>query len=85
MLKSAINNTYKLAKRTVILVVGGTMLLLGLLMLVTPGPGIAAIALGLGILAVEFAWARIWLRRIRRRISDAAGSVRDRHIESHRR
>lgn len=32
----------------------------GLLMLVLPGPGLLAIAAGLGILALEFAWAQ-WL------------------------
>jgi len=54
---------YKIAKRIAIGVVGGTVLALGLVMMVTPGPGIPAILAGLGILAIEFAWARSWLRK----------------------
>ena len=34
-------------------------------MLVTPGPGIAAILLGLGLLAAEFVWARRLMDRIK--------------------
>ena len=54
-------------------VVGGFLLLaLGIIMLVTPGPGWLAIAGGIGLLATEFAWAR----RIRERVERAAGSWR---------
>lgn len=42
---------------------GLTVLLLGIVMLVTPGPAVIVIPAGLAILAVEFAWARRWLRR----------------------
>ena len=34
-------------------------------MLVLPGPAIIVIPLGLAVLAVEFAWARRWLERLR--------------------
>lgn len=84
MIKSTLNGTYKLAKRTVIAVVGGTVLLFGVIMLVTPGPGLLAIAFGLAILAIEFAWARAWLNRVRQKISTASNTVRGNGIESHR-
>ena len=42
------------------LVIGGTVLLLGVALLVLPGPGWLLIIGGLAILAGEFAWAR-WL------------------------
>ena len=43
---------------------GGFLLLgAGLAMLVLPGPGLLVIAIGLGILALEFAWADWLLRR----------------------
>ena len=61
--------SYKLARRIVIAVIGGTILLGGLVMLVTPGPGIAAILLGLAILAVEFAWAQVWLDKARHSVT----------------
>jgi uncharacterized protein (TIGR02611 family) len=54
-------------------VVGGFLLLaLGIIMLVTPGPGWLAIAGGIGLLATEFVWAR----RIRDRAGRAAESWR---------
>jgi hypothetical protein len=47
-------------------VVGGfTLIGLGVVMLVTPGPGWVAIGLGLTLLASEYAWARHWRDRIR--------------------
>ena len=52
-------------KRVVIAVVGGTVLALGLALIVLPGPAFLVIPAGLGILAIEFAWARRWLRSAR--------------------
>jgi len=37
---------------------GITLVLLGLILLVLPGPGILTIAAGLAVLATEFVWAR---------------------------
>lgn len=51
----------------VVFLAGITVLLLGIVMLVAPGPGILTIALGLGILATEFIWARRLLKRFRRK------------------
>ena len=45
-------------KKLFIALIGGTVLLLGLAMLILPGPGVLVIAAGLGILATEFLWAR---------------------------
>jgi len=56
--------TYREARRVVILVVGMTIVLLGVLMLALPAPGTLTIILGLTILAIEFAWARDWLKRV---------------------
>ena len=36
----------------------------GVVMLVTPGPGIPVLIVGLAMLALEFAWAERWLERI---------------------
>ena len=55
--------TKSLVKRIVVAVVGGTVTLVGLAMLVLPGPAIVVIPLGLSILATEFVWARRYLRR----------------------
>jgi uncharacterized protein (TIGR02611 family) len=48
-------------------IIGGfTLLLIGIVMLVTPGPGWLVILLGLGLLAAEFVWARRLMDRIKR-------------------
>lgn len=41
---------------------GGTVLAMGIAMIVLPGPAIIVIPVGLVILATEFAWARRWIR-----------------------
>lgn len=50
-------------KKFFIALMGGTVLLIGLAMLVLPGPGLPMIAAGLAILATEFLWAKRVLRR----------------------
>ncbi|PYV04265.1 MAG: hypothetical protein DMG10_08485 [Acidobacteria bacterium] len=57
--------TVQQAKRFFKIVIGFTLLLLGVVMLVTPGPGWVAIGLGLALLAAEFVWARRLLDRIK--------------------
>ena len=53
------------ARRILVLVMGGTVIAIGMALLILPGPGIVIIVAGLGILGLEFAWARHWLRRAR--------------------
>jgi hypothetical protein len=53
------------AKRIVITIVGFTVLAIGVAMLVLPGPAFVVIPVGLGILGLEFAWARRWLVKAR--------------------
>ena len=59
-------------------IVGGVFIVLGLVMLVTPGPGIAFLVLGLLVLATEFAWAEILLRKVKERSKAAADAARSR-------
>ncbi len=61
----------KTIKRVAIFVIGSTVLAIGAALLVLPGPAFIVIPLGLAILAVEFAWARRWLRKARHMISNA--------------
>ena len=58
--------TVEQVRRVFLVIAGFTLLLAGVVMLVTPGPGIAAILLGLGLLAAEFVWARRLMDRIKR-------------------
>ena len=52
-------------RRTVVAVVGGTILLIGLSLMVLPGPGVLVILVGLAVLGSEFVWARRMIQRAR--------------------
>ena len=67
--------TLRAAWRVIVLVVGGTVLLVGVAMLVLPGPGLIVAPAGLAILATEFVWARRLLARVRDSASNAASAV----------
>ncbi len=53
------------ARMVGVTLVGGTAVLLGIVMLVLPGPGVVVILAGLALLATEYAWARWLLHRAR--------------------
>ena len=65
-------------------VVGSTLLVIGLVMIVAPGPAIVVIPLALTILGCEFAWARRWLQKVRGTISSQAARSRAASAEAHR-
>ena len=67
----------KVVRRVIISVVGATVLLIGVALLFLPGPAFIVIPIGLAILASEYAWARRWLKKVRRMASDVV-SGRDR-------
>lgn len=56
---------WRQARKIVVLLLGGSVIAVGVLLIVLPGPAFVVIPIGIGILAIEFAWARRWLRRIR--------------------
>ena len=68
--------TYRWARRIAVGLVGGTVLAVGVALIVLPGPAFVVIPLGLAILGVEFAWARLWLRKVKRRSADLIGYFR---------
>jgi uncharacterized protein (TIGR02611 family) len=57
--------TLRAARKAIVLVVGWTVVLVGVVLLFTPGPAFVVIPAGLAILATEFIWARRLLSRIR--------------------
>ena len=85
MIKRAFHITYKAARRIVVGLVGLTVLVIGVVMIVTPGPALVVIPVGLAILSIEFAWARAWLRRLRESISNLNSSAQSDRVEQHRR
>ena len=60
------------SKRIAVSAAGGVLVLLGLVMLVLPGPGILIIALGFAVLGTEYAWAAAALERTKK-TADRAG------------
>jgi uncharacterized protein (TIGR02611 family) len=68
-----LNTTWRIGVFTV----GAAVLAAGLVMMVTPGPGLAGIVVGLAILASEFAWARRVLGRAKR----AAEKAKDKALD----
>ncbi|HWR90372.1 MAG TPA: PGPGW domain-containing protein [Dissulfurispiraceae bacterium] len=58
----------KKAKRLIVAIVGFTVLLIGIALMVLPGPAFVVIPIGIGILATEFAWARRLLVRVKEAI-----------------
>ena len=59
-------HTVKQVRRVFLVIAGFTLLLLGIVMIFTPGPGTPVIFLGLGLLAAEFVWARRVMDRLKR-------------------
>jgi tellurite resistance protein TerC len=68
--------TYRWARRIAVGLVGGTVLAVGVALIVLPGPAFVVIPLGLAILGLEFAWARLWLRKVKQRSSDLVSYFR---------
>jgi len=65
----------KIVKRVIVSVIGATVLVIGIALVVLPGPAFIVIPVGLAILATEYAWARRWLRRARRLASNVLSSA----------
>jgi Putative transmembrane protein (PGPGW) len=70
--------TYPWARRIAVAVIGGSIFLIGVAMIVLPGPAIVVIPIGLGVLGLEFAWARHWLRKLRATAHGVVNRVRGR-------
>jgi len=67
--------TLRQARRAIIAVVGFTVVALGAVMIVMPGPGWLVIFIGLSVLAVEFVWARRLLRRLKRKGNEVREAI----------
>ena len=84
MIQKTIHLTYRAARRIAIAIVGATVLILGIVMIVAPGPALIVIPIGLAILGLEFTWARMWLKRLRATISNNFSNGRAKKAEAHR-
>lgn len=70
-----VHMTLRQARKVVVAVVGITVVIIGVIMFVTPGPAVVVIPIGLGILATEFVWARRLLNRFKQSAKSAVDTV----------
>lgn len=73
MLLRTLSTTAKGLRKLIVLLLGVSVVLVGVIMLVTPGPAVVVIPAGMGLLATEFLWARRLLVRLRNGALDVAG------------
>jgi tellurite resistance protein TerC len=64
--------TYANARKLVVSIIGATIILIGVALLVLPGPGTVVIVLGLALLGTEFLWARLLMKRVKEEGNNAA-------------
>ena len=67
-LHSATTSGIRRARKVVVLVAGTTVIVLGIALILTPVPALLVIPAGIGILGIEYAWARRLLKRVRAEI-----------------
>jgi uncharacterized protein (TIGR02611 family) len=60
-----LKSSARFAWRLLILIAGVFLLIVGIIMIFTPGPAVVFIPAGLALLATEFEWARRILHRVR--------------------
>lgn len=65
------NKAMSATTKIVVTLVGLLVLTAGLIMMVTPGPGLLGIVAGLAILSTEWEWADRWLTAARRKLEEA--------------
>lgn len=82
--RNSVNHVMRLGRRIGIAIAGGLVVAAGLVlaMPLIPGPGFLVVALGLGILSLEFERPRLWLAALKRRFRDLAHRVRQKSSDS---
>jgi len=67
--------TLKHVKRVIVIVIGFTILGIGIILIIFPGPAFIVIPIGLSILATEFVWAKKLLDKVKKGIQKTKDSV----------
>lgn len=75
-MKQTLDATYRHARRVAVTVIGGSIVVVGIAMIVLPGPAFIVIPVGLAILGIEFAWARHWLEKVKEHAQTAVDTVK---------
>ena len=72
-MRALAKGTRRVARRVGVGVLGTIVLVVGIVMIVTPGPAILVIPAGLAILGTEFGWARRHVDRIKSELGRRSG------------
>ncbi|MEW6236177.1 MAG: PGPGW domain-containing protein [Candidatus Omnitrophota bacterium] len=64
-IKEAMEYTWKPFRKIAILIAGSVVILVGVILLFTPGPALVVIPAGVAILSIEFKWAKRLFRKIK--------------------
>ncbi len=68
---------HPIVRKTWVTFAGIAVILVGIALLVLPGPGLVTIAAGLAILASEFVWAQKLMEPVKRRLEQAKTKLSD--------
>lgn len=71
--------TYGLLKKVVVFTIGIIVIIIGIILLVVPGPGLLTIVLGLLILSSEFKWAEKYTDKMKTKIHDVYEEAKRKH------
>ncbi|MCJ8318982.1 MAG: PGPGW domain-containing protein [Colwellia sp.] len=53
-------------KKILITLIGGACIFIGLFFILLPGPAVIFLPLGFALLSLEYAWAKVWLRKVQK-------------------
>lgn len=73
---SWVRTMWRYVRRTLVVLLGIVLVIVGLVMLVTPGPAIVVIPVGLAMLGVRFDWLQPHVRRLRVQVRRVVHRVR---------
>ena len=59
-----------MVSKIIVTVIGGIFVIIGLIMLVTPGPGLVFLALGLGIWSTKFPAVKKYVNKVKAKIKE---------------
>lgn len=66
--------SWRSLKKLIVIVIGPLLILLGILLLVLPGPGIVLIIAGIALLGTEYHWARRLMGPVKRWVDRRKGN-----------
>lgn len=80
-----LNPAYARWRKLIVTIFGFTVVLIGVAMIVLPGPALIVIPLGLAVLGTEFLWARNLLKKInvkKERVRQAVARYKQRKVDA---